>query len=57
MFESPSLNPFLAMGRPAWSAVRSWLVELLEHEGYRMAHDSPRHWAEGQELLAFLDLG
>ena len=35
VFESPSLNPFLAMGRPAWSAVRSWLVELLEHEGYR----------------------
>ena len=29
----------------------------LEHEGYRMAHDSPRHWAGGQELLAFLDLG
>jgi fumarylacetoacetase len=23
------------MGRPAWAAVRSWLVELLEHEGYR----------------------
>ena len=35
VFESPSLNPFLAMGRPAWSAVRSWLIELLEHEGYR----------------------
>ncbi len=34
-FEAPSLNPFLAMGRPAWAAVRSWLVELLEHEGYR----------------------
>ena len=29
----------------------------LEHEGYRMAHDSPRHWTEGQELLGFLDLG
>jgi fumarylacetoacetase len=35
VFEAPSLNPFLAMGRPAWTAVRSWLVELLEHEGYR----------------------
>jgi fumarylacetoacetase len=34
-FESPSLNPFLAMGRPAWSAVRSWLTELLTHEAYR----------------------
>ena len=35
VFESPSLNPFMALGRPAWSAVRSWLVELLTHEGYR----------------------
>ena len=29
----------------------------LEHEGNRLAHDSPRQWGEGQELLAFLDLG
>ncbi len=35
IFQSATLNPFLAMGRPAWSAVRSWLVELLEHETYR----------------------
>jgi fumarylacetoacetase len=35
VFESPSLNPFMALGRPAWAAVRSWLTELLEHEGYR----------------------
>ena len=35
VFESPSLNPFLALGRPAWTAVRSWLTELLTHEGYR----------------------
>ena len=41
MFESPTLNPFLAMGRPAWTAVRSWLVELLEHEGYRDAGREP----------------
>jgi fumarylacetoacetase len=34
-FESPTLNPFLAMGRPSWSAVRAWLVELLEHEAER----------------------
>jgi fumarylacetoacetase len=34
-FDEPSLNPFLAMGRPSWSAVRSWLVELVTHEGYR----------------------
>jgi fumarylacetoacetase len=35
VFEAPTLNPFLAMGRPSWSAVRSWLVELVTHEGYR----------------------
>jgi fumarylacetoacetase len=35
VFEAPSLNPFLALGRPAWTAVRAWLGELLEHEGYR----------------------
>jgi fumarylacetoacetase len=35
VFESPTLNPFLAMGRPSWSAVRAWLVELLEHAAER----------------------
>jgi len=29
VFEQPSLNPFMSMGRPAWTSVRSWLVELL----------------------------
>jgi hypothetical protein len=29
----------------------------LEHEGYRLAHDSPMRWAEGQELLGWLELG
>ena len=35
VFQAPSLAPFMALGRPAWTAVRSWLTELLEHEGYR----------------------
>ena len=35
VFEAPSLNPFLALGRPAWTAVRSWLLELLAEEPYR----------------------
>jgi fumarylacetoacetase len=35
VFEEPSLNPFLALGRPAWTAVRAWLLELVTHEGYR----------------------
>ena len=29
VFESPSLNPLLELGRPAWSSVRSWLTGLL----------------------------
>ncbi len=29
----------------------------LEHEGYRLAHDAPAHWAEGQDLLGWLELG
>ena len=35
VFESPSLNPFMALGRPAWGAVRSWLTELLNSGGDR----------------------
>ena len=35
VFEAPTLNPFLALGRPAWSAVRSWLTELLSDEPFR----------------------
>jgi fumarylacetoacetase len=29
VFEVPSLNPLLALGRPAWSSVRTWLTGLL----------------------------
>jgi fumarylacetoacetase len=31
VFEQPTLNAFLALGRPSWRAVRSWLTELLTH--------------------------
>jgi fumarylacetoacetase len=31
----PSLNAFLAEGRPAWEAARAWLVELLANESRR----------------------
>jgi fumarylacetoacetase len=29
VFESATLNDFLALGRPAWRSVRDWLTELL----------------------------
>ncbi len=28
----------------------------LEHEGHRLAHEHPRHWDEGRDLLAWLDV-
>ena len=33
--EAPSLNPLLALGRPAWSSLRSWLTDLLGDEAER----------------------
>jgi fumarylacetoacetase len=33
VFDGPTLNPFLALGRPAWSAVRTRLIELLSEPG------------------------
>jgi fumarylacetoacetase len=35
VFEAPSLNPLLEMGRPAWSSVRTWLTGLLTDESER----------------------
>jgi fumarylacetoacetase len=29
VFEAPDLNPLLAMGRPTWDSVRSWIVSVL----------------------------
>ena len=35
VFEAPTLNPLLALGRPAWSSVRRWLTGLLTDETER----------------------
>jgi fumarylacetoacetase len=35
VFAQSSLNPFLAMGRPAWEAVRGWLRELVTEDPHR----------------------
>jgi len=32
LWEQPSLNAFLAAGRPIWDAARAWLVEVLSDE-------------------------
>ena len=34
VFNQPTLNAFLALGRPSWQSVRSWLTELLTHPAY-----------------------
>ena len=33
----PSLNHFLSLGRPAWSAARAWLTEILTNPAHRDA--------------------
>lgn len=35
VFEAPDLNALLAMGRPTWDSVRSWLVSVLTDESRR----------------------
>ena len=35
VFAEPSLNAFLALGRPAWQATREWLLELVSNEDNR----------------------
>jgi fumarylacetoacetase len=34
-WQTPSLNAFLSLGRPAWSVARAWLTEILTDEGHR----------------------
>jgi fumarylacetoacetase len=31
----PSLNHFLSLGRPAWAAARTWLIEVLSNPAHR----------------------
>ncbi|WP_329474500.1 fumarylacetoacetase [Kribbella sp. NBC_01484] len=35
LFAEPTLNAFLALGRPAWHATRNWLLELVRNENDR----------------------
>ncbi|MFC0622982.1 fumarylacetoacetase [Kribbella deserti] len=35
LFAEPSLNKFLALGRPAWQATRTWLLELVRNTSER----------------------
>ncbi|QNE21171.1 fumarylacetoacetase [Kribbella qitaiheensis] len=35
VFAQPSLNAFLALGRPAWQATREWLLDLVRNDDNR----------------------
>jgi fumarylacetoacetase len=35
VFQATTLNPFMSLGRPAWNAVRTWLVDLLSDDAER----------------------
>ncbi|TDX03825.1 fumarylacetoacetase [Kribbella sp. VKM Ac-2566] len=35
LFAEPTLNAFLALGRPAWRATRNWLLDLVRNENDR----------------------
>jgi fumarylacetoacetase len=37
VFAEPTLNSFLALGRPAWHATREWLLDLVRNETNRDA--------------------
>ena len=37
LFAEPTLNAFLALGRPAWRATRNWLLDLVRNENDRDA--------------------
>jgi len=42
-WETPSLNAFLALGRPAWATARAWLTEILTDEVHRAGVEPHLH--------------
>src|SRR5699024_9958503 len=40
---SPSLNPFLALGREAWEIGREWLVDILTDDAYQVRVEPHLH--------------
>jgi fumarylacetoacetase len=46
----PSLNAFLALGRPAWTVARDWLTEILTDEVHRRGVEPHLHALESVDL-------
>jgi fumarylacetoacetase len=44
-WQTPSLNAFLALGRPAWTVARAWLSEILTDEVHRAGVEPHLHAA------------
>lgn len=58
LFAEPTLNAFLALGRPAWHATREWLLDLVRNENERDAvepHLIPRSAVTMQLPFAVAD--
>ncbi|GAB3073851.1 fumarylacetoacetase [Intrasporangium mesophilum] len=47
---TPSLNAFLALGRPAWTVARQWLTEILIDEVHRSGVEPHLHPLDDVEL-------
>ncbi|MDC5698632.1 fumarylacetoacetase [Intrasporangium calvum] len=43
VWQTPSLNAFLALGRPAWTTAREWLTEILTDEVHRAGVEPHLH--------------
>ncbi|UPK75668.1 fumarylacetoacetase [Nocardioidaceae bacterium SCSIO 66511] len=43
VWQAPTLNPFLALGRDAWHTARAWLVELLSDDAHRATVEPHLH--------------
>ncbi len=43
IWDAPTLNPFLAMGRDGWAAAREWVVRVLSEPSYREAVEPHLH--------------
>ncbi len=57
VMRQPSLNAFLALGRPQWTAVRRRLVELLTDEAHRPAVEPLLVAVDGVELRLPFEVG
>ncbi len=54
---TPSLNAFLALGRPAWTVARDWLTEILGNEAHRGDVEPHLHTLDDVTLHLPIEVG